>query len=512
MLPLSFALLNGQLACAKFIFEHRKQQSDGIDKLLQVDDKLEQKPVETLLNILHMAVSNWSMTRSQSTLPLVRWILENTVEDQPCLARRKLQLPFEKSVRRREPPRSNKVLQMRYVEEDVVFWHKLLDTPLLGPAADFRSAETMMALFFNKFPQSCEHVDGRGWAPLHYAAWNGSVAAVQLLLKTGVDINLQVQPGHEAARPLFENLVGRTPLNLAIYALYAKAPLVIIQGGIVEVRHWRAQQNYIIELLARHGAQSGLLVTTQEMAFALRFTRGLQLLLVDMTHAFRDYSDALFFGKWPARLPNRHMVDLSDAFRVASHSGRATIMNTMGQDYFSEPYMFRIPKQWRDVYTEDENNAWIAYSEQYNYTTDKLKAIKRTLPEDWDVRIDENGEALYGKRPLPVSGSPMSPRSGSVKWQTEKPIFDGMEEITMRTSSHDLAGRLRRLQVNARPSGRPLFRGGHMGLDSMTPTISTFTTHGDLEDAIDKQSLDGRKLLECIERSMGISGSNSWLT
>lgn len=217
--------------------------------------------METLLNMLHVVVDSWSITRLQSTFPLVRWILENTIEDLPCLVRRKLQLQFEKSVRRREPPRTNKVVRMLHVEEDVVFWHELLDKPLLGPAADFRSAENMMALFFNKSPRSYEHVDGCGWVPLHYAAWNGSVAAVQLLLSIGVDINRQVQPGHEAACPLFENLVGRTPLSLAIYALYAKAPPSLIQGGIIEVRNWRARQNYIIELLARHGARSGLRLT-----------------------------------------------------------------------------------------------------------------------------------------------------------------------------------------------------------------------------------------------------------
>lgn len=145
---------------------------------------------------------------------------------------------------------------------------------------------------------------------------------------------------------------------------------------------------------------------SKEMVFALRFTRRLHLLLVGMTYVFNDYSDALFFGKWPERLPNRPTVVLSDALRVASHSGRATIMGIMSQDYFSETYMFHTPKRWGNVYTEDEVNAWKAYSEQYNYTTGKLEAAKRTLPEDWDVRIDETGEVLYGKRPLPVFGPP----------------------------------------------------------------------------------------------------------
>jgi len=555
-LPLYFALVSDQLPCAKyitFLARSETQAQTPVDKILQ-HDRLEQEPLETVTRILYSIVKHWPDYRSEETVELFRWILDNCSKYPPYLVTRKLQLPFQGTVRARQPSRQGgrvaKVLQFETVFESVILWSKpLLETPFMGSAGDFKSLTSILRVLFDAYPQSREHVDSLGWTPLHYATWNGQPSTVRLLLDGGVDVNREVEQGHPLIKSCYENLAGRTALNLAICALYSKAPPLIIQGGIFEVRRWRARLYSIIHILLEHGARGGVIVTMQEMAFALRFAGLIRLSLVGMHRPIQDYTDSSFFGTWPAVLPNRPSPSLARAaFR--SHS---VLKSLLGQDVFSEDYLLSTPKRHRDVYDRDEVREWGRYALPYDRNAiHKLKIITTLLPLGWDVRLAEDGSFLYrkhrGRGVLDQESATPSPSSPVLTdWQNEPP--PGMKESFTRFYREALTGesietRMHALNLNSNyprsldgiftPAGasdrgidpwRPmqerqvtgrgagLPRGAHMGPDNTAPTITTFSTHGDLENALDNQPLDGITLLINIEQINGVvrTPSDSWL-
>ncbi|KAH6699826.1 hypothetical protein BKA61DRAFT_208247 [Leptodontidium sp. MPI-SDFR-AT-0119] len=338
-------------------------------------------------------VLNWRRNRSVKLLDSLRWLFQNA----PCcpLRARKMQPLSENDMRlaiadevegggQDFPP----VCPQDW-EEIVTIWHEIISTPFCGPANQMSLDRLFLCELFARFPRHVSFVDCKGWTSLHLAVWNGHVAAVELLLALGVDVNSETDP--RPGRPphirgLASFFPGRTALNLATEALMRSPPLAVESAGYAEIVEWGARLRAIIRLLARNGAASGSGAGKREVVAAERFTKpnvrvnfyGLQA--IESRRQRITYS-----GVWPQTIINRTPSAVSEKDAVTWWSNSCPVTS----DYFDGEYGVWPDLPW--LGTVDEINERQEAEAAQVARLSGLIAAKRVLSTKSDIRVTANG-------------------------------------------------------------------------------------------------------------------------
>lgn len=284
-----------------------------------------------------------------------------------------------------------------------VFRTLLAQRPSLTDTAAIALEGTMLKFLLSVFPDKVSFIDNSGRSPLHMAVSFGNLAALEILVDHGADINLESQPmGRDGI------LGGYTALGLAIWLQDQDVYDRILSEGQRAVEVFDRNLDSIIDLLIRAGATDAGQGASFEVNIKTekRVSGGGDHIHISRRNVRKKEAD------WPWRLPWEG--DGSSPFEIADGPGAVT--EILGEDGLSQicgEEGFTIlqslvgaisPSVASGNYVKEKPNAPEGFMEQVHSMISARRgatvleesfASGSMLPSGWEVRGTPEGRVYY---------------------------------------------------------------------------------------------------------------------